>query len=185
MHIDPSMEFVHTALTRLLYYKQLAEKTFDQLEDKDFLFSPGHESNSIGVIIQHMHGNMLSRWTNFLTEDGEKDWRNRDQEFEEKILRKTDYLTLWEQGWAVFISTLKNLDKSDLIRSVTIRGESLTVIDAINRQLAHYPYHVGQIVFLGRMIKKEHWQNLSIPKGGSIAYNQKSGIKDPAKELRG
>jgi Protein of unknown function (DUF1572) len=185
MHIDTFTEFVQTAISRLLYYKQLAEKTFDQLNDKDFQFSPGPESNSIGVIIQHMHGNMLSRWTNFLTEDGEKEWRKRDQEFEESNLSKKDYFKLWEQGWEVFISTLKNLEKNDLTRSVTIRNERLTVIDAINRQLAHYPYHVGQIVFIGRMIKKEQWQSLSIPKGGSNAYNEKSGIKDPAKEFRG
>lgn len=184
MHPDLGIEYIETALARLRYYKQLAEKTFEQLEDADFHFSPDPESNSIGVIIQHLHGNMKSRWTNFLTEDGEKVWRARDEEFQEQQLSKINYLKLWEEGWDTFLSSIKSLVPNDLTRSVTIRNESLTVIDAINRQLAHYPYHIGQIVYLGRMIKKSSWQNLSIAKGASQAYNQNTGVKDPAKGLR-
>lgn len=184
MQPDLGTEYIETALARLRYYKQLAEKTFDQLEDADFHFSPDPESNSIGVIIQHLHGNMKSRWTNFLTEDGEKEWRTRDEEFQEQLLSKKNYIDLWEEGWNTFLSSLKSLEPGDLTRSVTIRKESLTAVDAINRQLAHCPYHIGQIVYLGRMIKKSNWKNLSIPKGASLAYNQKTGPKDPAKELR-
>lgn len=184
MNQHPALDFLHTAIARLKYYKQLAEKTFEQLEDADFHYSPGPESNSIAVIIQHLHGNMLSRWTNFLTEDGEKEWRARDAEFESRQIGKMECLALWAEGWKVFLQSLEALKEDDLSKTVTIRQESLTVIDAINRQLAHYPYHIGQIVYLGRMIKKEDWKNLSIPKGHSTAYNQDPGLKDPAKQFR-
>ena len=184
MNQSPASDFLQTATARLLYYKQLAEKTFEQLDEADFTYSPDPESNSIAVIIQHMHGNMLSRWTNFLTEDGEKEWRQRDAEFEPGQLGKKDCLKRWEEGWQVFLQALKELQADDMSKTVTIRNERLTVIDAINRQLAHYPYHIGQIVYLGRMIKKADWTNLSIPKGRSAAYNQQPGVKDPAKEFR-
>ena len=115
---------------------------------------------------------MLSRWTDFLTSDGEKSWRKRDEEFEEQQLPAGRLKTLWEEGWKCFLDALYSLTPGDLERSITIREETLTVIDAINRQLAHYPYHVGQIVFIAKMIKDKEWQSLSIPKGGSAAYNK-------------
>jgi uncharacterized damage-inducible protein DinB len=164
--------FLDTAIKRVSYYKTLGDKTFEQLTDADFHYQPNESSNSIAIIIQHMTGNMLSRWTNFLTEDGEKDWRNRDEEFEQRDLGRKELLALWEKGWACFLDALKQLNEDDLLKTISIRSEPLTVIDAINRQMAHYPYHVGQIVYLGRMIKDAAWKNLSIPKGQSQQFNR-------------
>jgi hypothetical protein len=163
-------EYLKVTISRLKFYKQLAEKTFDQLDGKDFHWQPGGESNSIAVIIQHMAGNMLSRWTNFLTEDGEKEWRQRDDEFELHDYSKEKLIALWDDGWKCFLDALVSLSPEDLIKTITIRSEALSVVDAINRQLAHYAYHVGQIVYVGRMIKKDGWINLSIPKGESLKY---------------
>lgn len=176
-------EFLTTAIRRVKYYKDLADKTFEQLSDADFNVQPTTESNSIAVIIQHMAGNMLSRWTNFLMEDGEKEWRQRDDEFEVHDHSKEQLLELWEKGWICFINAIEPLQDTDLQKTIYIRQEGLTVIDAINRQLAHYPYHVGQIVYIGRMLKNENWRNLSIPKGDSSQYNQSKDIKDPAKKF--
>jgi Protein of unknown function (DUF1572) len=175
-------DYLETAIRRLKYYKDLGDKTFAQLNEWDFHYQPNDESNSIATIIQHLAGNMLSRWTNFLTEDGEKEWRKRDEEFEVHPYNKQQLLELWEKGWTCFLETLSSLKKKDLKKKVTIRQEELTVIDAINRQLAHYPYHIGQIIFLAKIIKNKNWQNLSIPKGNSQAYNQSDEVKDPAKK---
>ena len=175
-------EFLQTAIRRLKYYKDLGDKTFEQLNEWDFHYQPNDESNSIAVIIQHMAGNMLSRWTNFLTEDGEKEWRQRDDEFEVHTYNKQQLLELWEKGWACFFTAVEALKKKDLKKTVTIRNEPLTVIDAINRQLAHYPYHVGQLIFLAKIIKNKSWTNLSIPKGDSQVYNSAADVKDPAKK---
>lgn len=177
-------EYLQTAIKRLRYYKTLGEKTFEQLSDADFHKRSNDTCNSIAVIIQHMHGNMMSRWTNFLTEDGEKAWRLRDAEFEVHYQPKQQLLTMWEEGWSRFLSTLASLKEEDLLKTVTIRQEPLTVIDAINRQLAHYPYHIGQIIHIGKIIKDESWKNLSIEKGKSDAYNKSEGVKDPAKEMK-
>lgn len=176
-------EFLQTAIRRVKYYRDLGEKTFAQLSDSDFQYSPNEESNSIGIIIQHMSGNMLSRWTNTLTEDGEKTWRERDDEFMEHRYTKDELLAIWEKGWTCFLNALHSFTEEDLLKQITIRQEELTLIDAINRQLAHYPYHVGQIVHLGRMIKGESWQNLSIPRGSSQAYNRSDSVKDPARKF--
>ena len=138
-------EFLQSAVKRLKYYKELGDKTFDQLTDADFHFQPNAESNSVALIIQHMAGNMLSRWTDFLTTDGEKDWRNRDTEFEEQNLSKQQLIDLWEKRWARCLDAISSLTEDDLLKTIYIRNEGLLVVDAINRQLAHYPYHVGQI----------------------------------------
>jgi Protein of unknown function (DUF1572) len=175
-------EFLSTAIRRLKYYKDLGEKTFDQIEEKDFHFQPSPESNSIAIIVQHIAGNMLSRWTNFLTEDGEKQWRQRDDEFEIHSYSKQQVINLWQQGWDRFLQALESLTEDDLLKTVYIRQEPLTVTDAINRQLAHYPYHIGQIVFIGKLIHNENWKSLSIPKRGSQAYNKSEEVKDPAKK---
>ena len=147
------MDFLKDAIKRFLYYKELGDKTFIQLEDKDFFWQPAADNNSIAVIIQHMYGNMVSRWTNFLTEDGEKHWRRRDAEFEQMQCSKQDLLAFWNEGWKCLIDTLETLTEEDLNRTVTIRTEPLKVYDAVLRQLAHYPYHVGQIVYIGKMIQ--------------------------------
>jgi len=176
-------EYLQTAIRRLKYYKDLGDKTFEQLNDWDFHYRPNEESNSIAIIIQHMTGNMLSRWTNFLKEDGEKEWRNRDLEFEPGEQSKQDLMGLWEKGWSCFLDTLESLKKKDLKKTITIRGEELSVTDAINRQLAHYPYHIGQIIYIAKTIKNRNWKNLSIPKGESAVYNASSETKDPAKQF--
>lgn len=167
----PQNLFLESVIKRFKEYKELAEKTFDQLTDAQMLWQPNETSNSIAQIIQHLHGNMLSRWTNFLIEDGEKEWRRRDAEFERQDLTKAQLLQLWNEGWAVLLNTLSTLSPADLSKTITIRTQPLTVVDAINRQLAHYSYHVGQLVFLGKWIKNSEWQTLSIPKGGSQAFN--------------
>lgn len=176
-------EFLQTVIRRVKYYKELGDKTFAQLNDTDFHYQPNEASNSIAVIIQHMSGNMFSRWTNPLTEDGEKEWRQRDDEFTVHDYSKQQLLEIWEKGWKCFIDALDSLNENDLLKTIMIRKEELTVIDAVNRQLAHYPYHVGQIVYLGRMVKNLEWKNLSIPKGQSLQYNQADSIKDPAKKF--
>lgn len=175
-------EYLSTVIKRVKYYKDLADKTFAQLEEGDFHYQPDAESNSIAQIIQHMAGNMLSRWTNFLTEDGEKEWRRRDDEFAIHPYSKQALLGIWEKGWDCYLEALESLRDTDLMTTIYIRNEPLSAIDAINRQLAHYPYHVGQIVYLGRMIRKQSWKSLSIPRGDSHKYNQSEGIKDPAKK---
>ncbi len=164
--------FLESATRRLLYYKELGDKTFVQLSDADFHFCPGEESNSIAVIIQHMYGNMLSRWTDFLSTDGEKEWRNRDAEFETTAASKEQLLVNWKQSWACCLNAIAAFTENDLLQIVIIRGEALTVVDAINRQLAHYPYHVGQIIFVAKMIKETQWQNLSVPRNKSGEYNE-------------
>ncbi len=169
--------FLQSATKRLTYYKELGDKTFAQLTDTDFHYRPNEASNSIAIIIQHMSGNMLSRWTDFLTSDGEKEGRNRDTEFEEQHLDKEQLIACWEKGWNCCLNAISSLTEEDLGKTIYIRSEGLPVMDAINRQLAHYPYHVGQIIYIGRMIKNEGWQNLSIPKGNSEQFNKEMNQK--------
>ena len=164
--------FIADAAKRLRYYKMLGDKSIAQLQEADMHYRPSPESNSIAIIIQHLYGNMMSRFTNFLTEDGEKECRKRDAEFEPMELTKTDLTDCWNTGWAMVLNTIEALQPSDLLKEITIRSEKLYVYDAILRQLAHYPYHVGQIVMLAKMIKDTNWQNLSVPKGQSKAYEQ-------------
>ena len=162
----PSIEkiFLESAVKRLGYYKELGDKTLAVLSTSDFYFAPNEESNSIAIIVQHLNGNMLSRWTDFLTSDGEKELRNRDQEFEMNDATKEQLVSLWEKGWACCLSAINSLTEADLMKIIYIRNEALTVTDAINRQLAHYPYHVGQIIYIAKMIKNENWVSLSIQK---------------------
>ena len=168
---------LQSVIKRLSYYKQLGDKTFDQLNDADLHFQPNEESNSIAIIIQHTAGNMLSRWTDFLTTDGEKEWRNRDTEFEEQHLTKTQLVAFWQKGWDCLLNTLNSLTEEDLLKTIYIRSEGLLVIDAINRQLAHYPYHVGQIIYLAKIIKNKDWQTLSIAKNYSEQFNRQMQAK--------
>lgn len=156
--------FLQSAIKRLQYYKELGDKTLGRLNDADFNFKPNEESNNIAIIIQHVSGNMLSRWTEFLTTDGEKDWRQREEEFELQNLNKNDLIAIWEKGWQCCMDTLQSLTPEDLLKTITIRQEPLTVTDAINRQLAHYPYHVGQIIYVAKMLQNDLWESLSIPR---------------------
>jgi hypothetical protein len=156
-------------------YKTLAEKSFAQLNnDKEFHYAPDAESNSIAVIIKHLSGNMISRWTDFLTTDGEKPNRNRDSEFIDGTETREQLMLLWDKGWEVFLNTLHSLTPNDLMKTITIRSEGLTVMQALNRQTAHYAYHVGQIVFIAKHIKNSSWQSLSIPKNKSIEHSKTS-----------
>ncbi|HSH65771.1 MAG TPA: DUF1572 family protein [Bacteroidia bacterium] len=152
-------------------YKTLAEKSFAQLmNEEDFHFSPDKESNSIAVLIKHISGNMISRWTDFLTSDGEKPYRNRDEEFIDRNETKEQLMEKWKNGWEVFFTTLNSLKENDLLKKITIRQEELTVIQALTRQTAHYSYHIGQIVFLAKHLSGEKWKSLSIPKNQSALH---------------
>lgn len=169
--------FLESAIKRLTYYKELGEKAFDQLKDEDFHFQPNSENNSIAININHMAGNMLSRWTNFLTTDGEKEWRQRDVEFENLNQTRAELMIYWQKGWGCFLDTLHPLTEKDLLKTIHIRGEGLFVVDAINRQMAHYPYHVGQIIYIAKIIKNQDWQSLSILKGKSNEFNKEMKSK--------
>ncbi len=160
------------------YYKTAADKTFDQLSSDDMNWQPNDTSNSISIIVKHMVGNMLSRWTNFLTEDGEKDWRHREQEFVATYTTKNDVLQAWKKGWDCLFDAIQPLKDSDLERIVYIRNEKHSVAEAIFRQLGHYPYHIGQIAYIGKLLKENHWKSLSIPKGQSEAFNKEKFNKN-------
>ena len=160
------------------YYKSLGEKTFEQLSEEQLFWQSDAEANSIAIIVKHMVGNMLSRWTNFLHEDGEKTWRDRDGEFENSFNTKEDVLNAWNQGWSCLFEALDKVNEGNLESIVYIRNHGHTITEAINRQLSHYSYHVGQIVFIGRMLKKEGWVSLSVPKNQSTAYNKEKFAKE-------
>ncbi len=154
------------------YYKTLGEKAIAQIDDDALFYTPDEKSNSISIIIKHLHGNMLSRWTDFLTTDGEKEWRQRDEEFNETMGTREEVGKLWEEGWACLFNALSMLRPEDFGQTIYIRNMGQTILDAIMRQLAHYAYHVGQIVYLARLFNEGDWRSLSIPKGGSAAYNE-------------
>nr|AIA14928.1 Protein of unknown function (DUF1572) [uncultured bacterium] len=162
--------YLESVIKQLEYYKMLGEKTFEQLPEEKLFWQYNPDSNSIGTIVKHLWGNMLSRWTDFLTTDGEKEWRNRDAEFENNISTKEEMLQKWHEGWSVFLNSLYALTEADLQKTIYIRNQGHTVMEAINRQLAHYCYHIGQIVFIGKM-GADQWNSLSIPKGNSKQYN--------------
>jgi hypothetical protein len=159
-------------ISQLNYYKSLGETTINKLTTEQLLWQYNEASNSIAIIVQHISGNMLSRFTDFLTSDGEKIWRNRDVEFETVAKTKEQVLDIWHKGWQCLFNTINTLSVADLEKIITIRQENHTVIEALNRQLAHYPYHIGQIVFIGKMILNDDWQSLSIPKNKSQDFNK-------------
>nr|WP_322623853.1 DUF1572 domain-containing protein [uncultured Flavobacterium sp.] len=163
--------FIESARKQFLYYKALGEKAMAQLAPEQLFYTPDDDTNSIAVIVKHLHGNMLSRWTDFLTSDGEKEWRNRDAEFEDDFADKEHLLKAWEEGWQCLFTALDTVTPENLDSIIYIRNEGHTVVEAINRQLAHYPYHVGQIVFYAKMLKTTAWDSLSIPKNNSAVYN--------------
>ena len=165
--------YIDSIKKRFLYYKNLGDKTFEQLTDEHLFWQYNEESNSIATIVKHVSGNMISRWTNFLTEDGEKPWRNRDSEFSNSLKNKTDVIELWENGWRVFLDALSEINEQNLESTIYIRGEAHSVLDAVNRQLAHYPYHIGQMVYIAKMLKNNDWKTLSIARNTSEDFNQK------------
>lgn len=165
------MTFLETTEFQFRHYKELAEKAMAQISDEQFLKPAGDNNNSLVVTIKHLHGNMLSRFTNFLTEDGEKAWRQRDQEFEYELLDRKSVMMLWEEGWACVLGCVRSLKDEDLKRIIFIRTEPMAAEGALVRQLMHYAYHVGQIVWFCKGIAAENWKALSIPKGQSDAFN--------------
>ena len=164
------------------YYKALGDKTFGQLTDEQLFWQPNETSNSIGIIVGHLAGNMLSRWTDFMTSDGEKTWRNRDLEFELILKTRKQLKDKWEAGWACLFAAINPLIPADLEKEIYIRNMGHTVTEAINRQLAHYAYHIGQIVFLAKLAQNENWKSLSIPKGKSTDYNKEKFSKPKRRE---
>lgn len=172
--------YLESAIKQFEYYKMLGEKTFAQVPEEKLFWQYNDNSNSISTIVKHVWGNMMSRWTDFLTSDGEKEWRNRDGEFENDIRTKQEMLDKWNEGWNVFLNALKSLKEDDLEKIIYIRNQGHTVMEAINRQLAHYPYHIGQIVFIGKMCS-ENWTSLSIPKGNSKQFNEEKFSKPKQK----
>lgn len=163
---------ISSAVATFRQHKELAEKAMHQLETEQLFWKPGPDSNSIYIIMKHLWGNMKSRWTNFFTEDGEKPWRDRDSEFEEGVLPERETLMQnWNEGWQCLFDALTPLGNDDLERIVKIRHEEHSVLEAINRQIAHYSYHVGQMVYIAHLIRSDKWESLSIPKGKSTQFN--------------
>jgi len=170
--------YLTSVIKQFKYYKSLGDKTISQLSFEELKKEFVKDSNSITIIVKHIVGNMLSRWTNFLTEDGEKEWRKRDEEFEDSFSTKDELTLAWESGWNCLFKAITPLSTKDLSKIIHIRNQGHTVTEAINRQMMHYAYHVGQIVFLGKLIKGKDWQSLSIPKGKSKDYNKDKFSKD-------
>ncbi|MBK8472784.1 MAG: DUF1572 family protein [Sphingobacteriales bacterium] len=163
--------YLSSIVKQFSYYKMLGDKTFAQLSDEQLFWQYHPDSNSIAIIVQHLWGNMLSRWTDFLTTDGEKESRRRDAEFEPDLQTRAELLEKWEAGWACLFQALQTITPNDWGREVYIRNQAHSITDAINRQLAHYAYHVGQIVWVGKMLCADNWVSLSIPKGKSGTFN--------------
>jgi hypothetical protein len=157
-------EYLQSVKKQFLLYKKLGEKAMEQLKEEQLFYSPNEDSNSIAIIVHHLYGNMLSRWTDFLTTDGEKPWRQRDGEFEDTVKGKDAVLKMWEDGWDCFFKAINSLTAEQLSQTIYIRQEPHSVMEAINRQLAHYSYHVGQIVFAAKQLKEGEWSSLSIPR---------------------
>jgi len=183
MNDQLAQHYLTDALQTFRDCKKLAERACAQVSDEDFFATLDPESNSIAVNLKHMAGNMLSRWTDFLTTDGEKPNRERDMEFEMLSgTTKDELLVYWEQGWQCVFAAIEPLSPDDLLRTVLIRGQEHTVMQAINRQIAHYSYHVGQIVYLAKHFKSSEWQTLSVPRNKSAEFNAflEQKIKEPA-----
>lgn len=172
MALKFTTSYLEDALSLFRYYKGLAERAMAQLSDEHLFTVLDPEGNSIAIIVKHMTGNMRSRWTDFLTSDGEKPNRNRDTEFIDPPVARAALMAEWENGWACLFNALEPLSDVDLARTVTIRGEVHSVMQAINRQLAHYPHHVGQIVLLAKHFAFDRWQSLSVPRNRSAEFNR-------------
>jgi hypothetical protein len=173
MALEFTTSYVEDATTLFRYYKKLAERAIDQVTDEQLTLALDPEMNSIAIVVKHLAGNMRSRWTGFPTADGESASRDRDSEFVDPPQGRPELMELWEQGWRCVFSALKPLSDDDLGRRVTIRGEAHSVMQAIHRQLAHYAYHIGQIVFLAKQFQREEWKSLTIPRGRSREFNQR------------
>ena len=175
-------KFLESSIKFFKYYKKLGEGAIAQLSDDQVLAKSNEASNSIALIVHHLSGNMLSRWTDFLSTDGEKTWRNREAEFDEAYPNKVAMMEAWEKGWRFLFDALAKLQPSDLLKVIYVRNEGQTVLEAIQRQLAHYPHHVGQILYQAKVLKGSDFKSLSIPKGQSEQYNEQQFAQP--KEIR-
>ncbi len=173
MTLKFTTSYLEDSLELYRYSKRLGERAMAQIADEQLFASLDAEANSIAIIVKHMVGNMRSRFTNFLTEDGEKPDRNRDREFEEAAKTRSELMAQWENGWAIVFGALEPLTDEDMDRTVTIRGEAHSVMQAIHRQVAHYAYHVGQIVLLAKHAAGPRWESLSVPRGKSEEFNRR------------
>jgi hypothetical protein len=173
MALKLTTSYLEDSIRLLSHYKKLADGAIAQVTDDQLQVTLDPEMNSIALIIKHMAGNMLSRWTDFLTSDGEKPTRNRDSEFEAPPADRAALLALWESGWQTLFATLESLTEAHLVRTVTIRSEPHSVMQAINRQIAHYPYHCGQIIFLAKHLQHENWNSLSVARGQSQQFTER------------
>lgn len=170
--------YLESVKKQFLYYRMLGEKAMDQLQEEQLFWQYNGESNSIAILVNHITGNMLSRFTDFLTTDGEKTWRNRDAEFTNPFHNKAELMQRWNAGWDCLMNALNQLTTVDLEQIVYIRNDGHTVAEAINRQLAHYPYHIGQLVFIAKMLQNDHWETLSIARNKSTDYNDRKFSQD-------
>ena len=175
MALKFTTSYLEDSLTLFRYYKKLAERAMEQVTDDQLSEVLDEEANSIAIVVKHMYGNMRSRWMDFLTTDGEKPDRNRDSEFEDPPATREALMNLWEQGWNYLFTALEPLSDPDMDRTITIRGEAHSVMQAINRQMGHYSYHCGQIVFLAKHFRHDRWKSLTIPLGKSANFNQRVG----------
>ena len=173
MALKFTTSYIEDSLSLFRQYKRLAERAMEQVTEEQLFAALDEESNSIAIIVKHMAGNMRSRWTDLLTTDGEKPDRDRDSEFVDAPRTRKALLDTWENGWACVFAALESLSDDDLARSVTIRGEAHSVMQAINRQVAHYAHHVGQIILLAKHLAYDRWQSLSIPRNQSAEFNRK------------
>lgn len=176
------LNYLQSVRQQFEYYKMLGERTFAQVSDEDLFWQLNPESNSIAITVNHLWGNMLSRWTDFLNADGEKEWRQRDAEFEDLIKTREQLLEKWNAGWHCLFTALDSVNEDNFDTVIYIRNMGHTIVEAINRQLAHYAYHIGQIVYIGRMRRGSDWESLSIPKGGSKSYNEKKFAQPKRRE---
>jgi len=174
--------YLDSTIKQFKYYEGLGWLTMEQLDEESLFFEPAKDTNSIAIIVKHLHGNMLSRWTDFLNSDGEKVWRDRDGEFEGTLSSRKEVYQRWNEGWSCLYKTLELLTIHELSQIIYIRNEGHTVLEAINRQLCHYSYHVGQIVLLGKMISGSNWKCLSVPKGESKVFNKKKFTKNKSRK---
>jgi len=165
------IQYLDSAKRQFMMYKQLGEKAMAQLDEQELNWHANEDSNSIATIVKHMWGNMLSRWTDFLTTDGEKPWRQRDAEFDGAAINREALMKKWEEGWQCLFDALSSITDNDLEKIIYIRNEGHTILEAVNRQIAHYSYHVGQIVYISKLRSKEEWKSLSIPRNKSNDYN--------------
>ena len=179
--------YISSCKKQFVYYKQLAEKAAAQLTDEMFFstsitLNPSLEHNSIAIIYKHISGNMKSRWTDFYTTDGEKEWRDRDNEFIDQDWTREQVVSYWEESWELLFSVINNLDEDKLVRTIYIRNMGHTVVEALNRQMFHYAYHIGQIVLLAKQWRGDEWTSLSIPRNSSQRYND-SKFSKPKRDV--